>query len=80
MNNQTYVIFAGYDYYPDGGSRDINCFCESIDQAKEAAIQLASKYEWVEVYDLNKQESCFELARRKGKVCIVSGDDYLVME
>jgi hypothetical protein len=76
MNNKRYVIFAGENYYPQGGSKDINCFCDSLDEAKNIAIGLIQKeeYEWVEVYDLIKQESCFGLGKWDGKNWIAKGD------
>ena len=76
MMNKRYVIFAGYNYYPEGGSKDINCFCESLDESEKIAIGLIQKeeYEWVEVYDFIKQEICFELGKWDGKNWIVKGD------
>ena len=77
MMNKRYIIFAGEDYYPEGGSRDINCFCDSLDEAKKIAIELIQKegYEWVDVYDLHKQKGCFYFAKRRGSIHVLNEND-----
>jgi len=68
-------IFAGYNYYPDGGSKDINCFCDSIDEAKNIAIGLIKQYEWVEVYDLHEQKCCFYFAEKRGSIHVLNDNN-----
>ena len=56
---KTYLLIAGYDYYPGSGTQDwIGCYATEED-AKEAAERLKKDDEyvscdWFKIVDLNK--------------------------
>ena len=48
-----YLLFAGHDYYPNGGWSDFHNDFNDLEQAKEMALDLLSKhsYDWTQVVD-----------------------------
>lgn len=48
-----FIIFAGEDYYPLGGSYDIISVHNEYYEALTAFDKATTKYEWVHIFDTN---------------------------
>lgn len=55
LNNMAYLLFAGADYYPEGGARDLKGKFDTIDLAIEAHDPCEFDYEggWANVLCLD---------------------------
>ena len=71
-----YLIFAGEDYYPAGGSGDYICKCKDIQSAIGMANSILGTtimpendnchtYIWVHIFDLTKEEIICKIGNRR---------------
>lgn len=62
-----YLLFAGNDYYPNGGAEDLVGLYENLDDALEAHNQTIYEYEggWAHVYSLVEMRIIAEFKRGK---------------
>jgi len=67
MSNKRYALFAGDNYYPTGGIRDLINFYETVEEAKAEAMREAKNvfrsvyiYDWAHVYDMETREKVAE--------------------
>ena len=51
-----YILFAGNNYYPNGGAEDIIGTFSSMEEAKEGYIEasMRSPYEWMHIYCISE--------------------------
>ncbi len=49
-----YLLFAGDDYYPQGGINDLVDFFDTVELAKEKAERIVeiNNYDWYHIYDI----------------------------
>ena len=46
-----FILFAGDDYYPQGGWGDFRGFFDTIEECLKELIKTPIKYDWAHVYD-----------------------------
>tara|TARA_B100000900_G_scaffold415451_1_gene445367 strand:- start:2950 stop:3132 length:183 start_codon:yes stop_codon:yes gene_type:complete len=46
-----FIIFAGEEYYPQGGAYDIISVHNSLDEALIAFDDTITKYDWIHIFD-----------------------------
>lgn len=71
-----YLLFAGEDYYPEGGWRDFQSSHETIEEAKKAFSIFEYRDEWGHIFDLITKEIVVTFWRGKTKEGDHSTEDY----
>lgn len=56
-----YIVFAGNEYYPQGGWHDYKGKRYSYEQALELATKVAFNNDWVQIVDLEEEKICHQV-------------------
>jgi len=57
--NNRYLVFAGNDYYPEGGWDDLVFSSNSLDEVLTELVDVFKKYDWLQVIDMSIDKEIF---------------------
>lgn len=55
---KTYLLFAGYNYYPNGGIEDYQGDFDSIDAAYKWMLKSSKTFDWWQIVQSNDMSVC----------------------